>query len=742
MNLFWSNIGISQTPFYIERMENAIFIFIREENMSNKTFNYFKGQFSQILDDNTPFVPKYSSEQLTEMMGKLQEALSTYKIPCQVRQAQCGTMITQFELIPEGNTSAASIELRMRDLLRSIGVTAKGVNVRDGAECLYLEIPNGNVQKISMREVLGSKDYAPSDDDLTVAIGKKISGDIITVSIEEAPHMLIAGASGSGKSVCLNAIVSNLLLTQSPDSLRLLIIDPKGNEFNSYNNVPHLLHPIINSVPTIVQDSLATLRGACKELDRRMELFKLANAKKIQIYNKFQKKQLPYIVIVIDEYGFLADNAKALGKKTREEMDGLVTKLAQLGRAFGFHLILSMQHPSAGVNGNLNPQIKANVPKKICFKVASASCSELIIDQKGGEVLQGKGDFLTLDEVNNEGIIRGQGMFVSDEEIWKITNLWKAQLPYYARVDIDGCWDVENKLTVENTSAQSEILDFSTDVEPESIETAPSVVKVGNAAPAASSAKAEEAPKEVKKTKEKVTKPAVVETPVNVQPSANTNIPNPVSFTPNPAGAKKVVTRVRKTNSEPAKPAPSTESRNTFVETDVYGNSVEYKIVEIGNQIWMAENYKADSDFSYAPNNDEKNIPIYGRLYSWDAAVQNAPYGWHLPTRAEWQELIDFVGKQKKHKVGTALKATKGWPVDRNAAKGVDLFGFAGLPAGKCDIDGSFVDFNVRGDFWCADDLNNDKAFHRVLRANNDGFSELSDDKDCAFSVRYVKDKD
>jgi len=278
-----------------------------------------------------------------------------------------------------------------------------------------IEIPNANRAIVGMKEILESEVWTKQKEGLQLAIGRDVAGRPVIMDLSKMPHLLIAGKTGSGKSVAMNAFLCSLLWRHSPENLRLILVDPKRVELGLYNNIPHLLTPVIVEP----QKSVSALAWAVAEMNRRYRAFSEAKCRNITEYNeRHPDNKEPFIVIVIDE---LADLMMVAGK----DVEAAICRIAQLARAVGMHLIVATQRPSVDVVTGL---IKANLPARIAFKVSSGIDSRTIMDGIGAEDLLGFGDMLCLDG-NNGKITRIQGIYISNEEVERITNHIKLQFP-------------------------------------------------------------------------------------------------------------------------------------------------------------------------------------------------------------------------------------------------------------------------------------------------------------------------
>jgi S-DNA-T family DNA segregation ATPase FtsK/SpoIIIE len=303
----------------------------------------------------------------------------------------------------------------------ALALAAKSIRVEapvPGRPYVGIELPNDNTELVTLHSVLTSEAFKKIKSDLAVALGRDVSGNAVAADLSRMPHALIAGATGSGKSVCVNTIIASLLFNLRPEQLQLLMIDPKMVELMPYNGIPHLIAPVVTDMERVV----GALTWALREMERRYKLFSQVGKRNHESYNKWAvqqgKEELPYIVIIIDE---LAD----LMMVAPDDVEQIICRIAQMARATGMHLILATQRPSVDVVTGL---IKANVPTRISFAVASSTDSRVILDQTGSENLLGRGDMLY--QASDSGKLqRLQGGFVSDQELHALVSHWMRYSP-------------------------------------------------------------------------------------------------------------------------------------------------------------------------------------------------------------------------------------------------------------------------------------------------------------------------
>ena len=362
--------------------------------------------------------------ELDDKIRYLIEKLAHFKIEGDVIRTYAGPVVSTFEFKPAANVKVSKI-LNLQDDL-AMALSAETIRIQapiPGKDVVGIEIPNETVDTIYLRDILDDKLFKDSSSPLTMALGKDIVGKPFVTDLKKLPHLLIAGTTGSGKSVGINGMILSLLYKNSPDQLRLLMIDPKMLEFSTYNDIPHLLTPVI----TKPKQAIIALNNMVNEMERRYELMAEARTKNIENYNEKIKKEggehLPYIVVIIDE---LADLMMTSGK----DVEHSIARLAQKSRACGIHLIVATQRPSVDVVTGL---IKANLPSRISYRVGQRIDSKIILDQQGAESLLGRGDML-FTPPGSTGLVRLHAPWATEEEIENIVEFIKAQrAPNYNR---------------------------------------------------------------------------------------------------------------------------------------------------------------------------------------------------------------------------------------------------------------------------------------------------------------------
>jgi len=347
-------------------------------------------------------------------MMTIKKTLENFGVPVEMGEVSVGPTVTQFTLRPHEGVKLSKITALSNDL--AMALAAHPIRIEapiPGKALVGIEVPNQTVAIVGLREILESKQFAQRRSSLTICLGKDVSGRPWVADLGKMPHLLVAGATGSGKTVCLNAIILSLLMQNDPDDLKLMLIDPKRVELPVYNGIPHLLTPAITEVPKIIN----ALKWALTEMDRRFELLSQTGCRDIAAYNEKRPEKMPYLVILVDE---LADLMVA----SASEVEASIIRLAQMARAVGIHLVVATQRPSVDVITGL---IKANITSRVAFSVASATDSRTILDTAGAEKLVGRGDMLFMTpEISKPKRI--QCCYVSDADIRKVVDHLVSQM--------------------------------------------------------------------------------------------------------------------------------------------------------------------------------------------------------------------------------------------------------------------------------------------------------------------------
>ena len=434
----------------VERIEPSVRVEKEKQIPLFRTHNKGGGSIPPLalLDKPRVKVAGYSKSALEAMSQQLELKLADFGIEIQVESVHPGPVITRFEILPAPGVKVSQISNLSKDLARSLSVlSVRVVEIIPGKSVMGLEIPNENRELVSLSEIVQSKSFDQSGSPLSLALGKDISGEAVVADLSRMPHLLVAGTTGSGKSVAINAMLLSILFKARPEDVRMILIDPKMLELNVYEGIPHLIAPVV----TDMKEAGNALRWCVAEMERRYRLMASLGVRNISGYNRkvreaesagnpikdplFDEKQrllnpdaqaddlepLPYIVVVVDEF---ADMIMVVGKKVEE----LIARLAQKARASGIHLLLATQRPSVDVITGL---IKSNIPTRIAFQVSSKVDSRTILDQMGAETLLGHGDMLYLPPGTSVPE-RVHGAFVDDHEVHAVINeLKKSGEPNY-----------------------------------------------------------------------------------------------------------------------------------------------------------------------------------------------------------------------------------------------------------------------------------------------------------------------
>lgn len=394
-----------------------------------------------ILEAHEAQTADYTQNELNDIGHMLEEKLEDFKVKGRVISCETGPMITRFEVEPGPGVKVSRFTALQEDLALPLRVQSVRILAPiPGKAAVGIEIPNRKFQTVYCLDVFESEKFNPSPEKILVALGKDITGEAFTMDLAKAPHLLIAGQTGSGKSVCINALMASILFSKTPDELRMILVDPKAVELKMYESIPHLLAPVITKPEIAIQ----ALQWLCFEMDRRTEVLAKAKVRNIGGFNaKFENNELPeevsaedrthrmaFIVVIIDE---MADLMMVAGK----EIEKSVARLAAKARAVGIHLVLATQRPSVKVITGI---IKANLPTRISFKVASQIDARTIMDHSGAEKLLGRGDML-YKAVNAPDPERVHGAFLSDDEAEKLADACSNQnvnYPQLASFDVEG----------------------------------------------------------------------------------------------------------------------------------------------------------------------------------------------------------------------------------------------------------------------------------------------------------------
>lgn len=423
----------------IKEIPQEIAILKENKTSENLIKKKAEGTFSDYKKPNIEILTLFKNEKsidkkdIKSSIKILEDTLSSFGINVKVNQVSCGPTITRYELTPAPGVKVSKIVSLADDL--QLNMATAGIRIEapiPGKSAIGIEVPNSRTSSVGLRSIISSASFKNLNTPLAFALGEDISGNSVVANLANMPHLLIAGSTGSGKSVCLNSIIMSFLYNTSPDELKLVLIDPKMVELTIFNGVPHLMVPVV----TDAKKSSLVLRWMVTQMEKRYRLFSEKGVRDIYRYNQIAEEFLPFIVIVIDE---LAD----LMMVSPVEVEDTICRLAQMARAAGIHMIVATQRPSVDVITGL---IKANIPSRIAFAVSSNGDSRTILDMAGAEKLLGKGDmlFYPLGAIKP---FRVQGSYVSDAEIEKTMEFITAQLP------------TENK-TEENTEIETRLNDM------------------------------------------------------------------------------------------------------------------------------------------------------------------------------------------------------------------------------------------------------------------------------------------
>ncbi|WP_395319079.1 FtsK/SpoIIIE family DNA translocase [Fructilactobacillus frigidiflavus] len=424
-------IKVEPTPVKAEKAKPTIKMASDNQTQSKgfqaQPTNPIAGDYQLPSTDLLEQIPPADQTQEIQAIDKntqvLQKTLKSFGVDAEVKNVSLGPSVTEYELHPAIGVKVSKIVHLSDDL--ALALAAKDIRIEapiPGKSLIGIEVPNREIATVSFRDTFESQDSKGIQKVLSVPLGKDVNGNVISCDITKMPHLLIAGSTGSGKSVAINGILTSILLKATPDQVKLMLIDPKKVELGVYNGIPHLLSPVVSEP----KKAARALNKVVEEMEKRYELFAKTGQRKIDTYNEFVKEQnqkngteiptLPYIVVVVDE---LAD----LMMTVSNEVETAIIRLAQMGRAAGVHMILATQRPSVDVITGL---IKANVPSRIAFAVSSGTDSRTIIDSNGAEKLLGRGDML-FEPIDQNKPTRIQGSFISDQDVENVVDFVKAE---------------------------------------------------------------------------------------------------------------------------------------------------------------------------------------------------------------------------------------------------------------------------------------------------------------------------
>jgi len=414
INNFQQDVSISQESI-IDKPQQA-FSFnktsdIKESTIKNESFKYFKLPSLDLLEKNPSKINLLDTTKNRPDGSFIEKILLDFGIDGKITKINNGPVVSLYEFEPAPGVKVSKIINLSDDLARNTSSTSARVSTIPGKNTVGIEIPNESRESVYLKEIISNEKFNKKDIKLPIAIGKSISGLPIIGDLTAMPHLLIAGTTGSGKSVCINTIIVSLLYRLNPDLCKFILIDPKMLELSAYEGIPHLLSPVI----TDSKKAASALGWTVREMNNRYKLMSKEGVRNIDGYNTKHKLKMPYIVVVVDE---MSDLMLVAGK----EIENYIQKLSQMARAAGIHIIMATQRPSVDV---ITGTIKANFPTRISFRVSSKIDSRTILGEQGAEQLLGNGDMLFMSSANR--IVRIHGPYVSEKEIEKITNILRAQ---------------------------------------------------------------------------------------------------------------------------------------------------------------------------------------------------------------------------------------------------------------------------------------------------------------------------
>ena len=414
INNFQQDVSISQESI-IDKPQQA-FSFnktsdIKESTIKNESFKYFKLPSLDLLEKNPSKINLLDTTKNRPDGSFIEKILLDFGIDGKITKINNGPVVSLYEFEPAPGVKVSKIINLSDDLARNTSSTSARVSTIPGKNTVGIEIPNESRESVYLKEIISNEKFNKKDIKLPIAIGKSISGLPIIGDLTAMPHLLIAGTTGSGKSVCINTIIVSLLYRLNPDLCKFILIDPKMLELSTYEGIPHLLSPVI----TDSKKAASALGWTVREMNNRYKLMSKEGVRNIDGYNTKHKLKMPYIVVVVDE---MSDLMLVAGK----EIENYIQKLSQMARAAGIHIIMATQRPSVDV---ITGTIKANFPTRISFRVSSKIDSRTILGEQGAEQLLGNGDMLFMSSANR--IVRIHGPYVSEKEIEKITNILRAQ---------------------------------------------------------------------------------------------------------------------------------------------------------------------------------------------------------------------------------------------------------------------------------------------------------------------------
>jgi len=433
---------------FLEKAQQS-FMFEKEIKKDLSPKKEFRLPVIDLLEKNTSKISISTASKNRPDAEFMEKILLDFGIEGKIKKINNGPVVSLYEFEPAPGVKVSKIINLSDDIARNTSSTSTRVSTIPGKNTVGIEIPNDQRENVVLREIISNEKFKSKEIKLPLALGKNISGVPIIGDLTSMPHLLIAGTTGSGKSVCINTIIVSLLYKLNPDLCKFILIDPKMLELSSYEGIPHLLCPVI----TDAKKATSALNWTVREMNNRYKLMSKEGVRNIDGYNAKHKLKMPYIVVVVDE---MSDLMLVAGK----EIENYIQKLSQMARAAGIHIIMATQRPSVDV---ITGTIKANFPTRVSFQVSSKIDSRTILGEQGAEQLLGKGDMLFMSSANR--IFRIHGPYVSEKEIEKITSILRAQ----------GEPDYIDEITIDNKAESSE--QFSSDDEDNLYQKAVEIIK-------------------------------------------------------------------------------------------------------------------------------------------------------------------------------------------------------------------------------------------------------------------------
>tara|TARA_Y100000590_G_scaffold226612_1_gene255945 strand:- start:35 stop:2155 length:2121 start_codon:yes stop_codon:yes gene_type:complete len=446
-----SNLDLEQQNYEenISKEKQPILPFSKKEEVKVAN-NVFKLPSLKFLEKNPDLKNKKNIDEseLAKNSEFLEKILLDFNVEGKIKRISNGPVVTLYEFEPASGIKVAKIINLADDIARNTSSISTRVATIPGKNTIGIEIPNPKREKVFLNEIITDEKFYKREIKLPIALGKNISGTPIVGDLFSMPHLLIAGTTGSGKSVCINTIILSLLYKYTPEKCNLILIDPKMLELSAYEGIPHLLCPVI----TESKKATAALGWAVKEMENRYKLMTRVGVKNIDSYNSKHKKHMPYLVVVVDE---MSDLMLIAGK----EIENYIQRLSQMARAAGIHIIMATQRPSVDV---ITGTIKANFPTRISFQVSSKIDSRTILGEQGAEQLLGKGDMLFMSSANK--IVRIHGPYVSESEIEKVNSFLRSQgKPDYID-EITTVKNNEQSINKNNDNEKDELYDKAVEI--------------------------------------------------------------------------------------------------------------------------------------------------------------------------------------------------------------------------------------------------------------------------------------